>query len=82
MGNVDSTDVIIVGSGVAGLSAALAAAENSDAVVLTKGKATDCCTQFSQGGVAVALSPLDSPELHMEDTLAAGAGLCEPEAVR
>src|SRR5687767_12733622 len=76
------TDFIVVGSGVAGLRAAIALAEQGAAVtVLTKDKASESNTEYAQGGVAVVLSEDDDPDLHEEDTLIAGAGLCDEEAV-
>jgi len=77
------TDVLVLGSGVAGLTAARTAAEAGLSVtVLTKGELAASATRYAQGGVAAALSPADSPELHFSDTLSAGGGLCDPEAVR
>jgi L-aspartate oxidase len=77
------TDVLVLGSGVAGLTAARTAAEAGLSVtVLTKGELAMSATRYAQGGVAAALSPGDSPELHFSDTLSAGGGLCDPEAVR
>ncbi|MEW6471710.1 MAG: FAD-dependent oxidoreductase [Actinomycetota bacterium] len=77
------TDVLVLGSGVAGLTAARTAAEAGLSVtVLTKGELAASATRYAQGGVAAALSPGDSPELHFSDTLSAGGGLCDPEAVR
>jgi L-aspartate oxidase len=75
-------DYIVVGSGIAGLYTALMAQEHGTVLLLTKGSVEDCNTQFAQGGIAAALGKEDSPELHMRDTLAAGAGLCDPEVVR
>jgi L-aspartate oxidase len=76
------TDFIVIGSGVAGLRASVALAESGAAVtVLTKDKASESNTEYAQGGVAVVLSDDDEPELHEEDTLTAGAGLCDPKAV-
>jgi L-aspartate oxidase len=76
-------DVLVLGSGVAGLTAARTAAEAGLSVtVLTKGELAASATRYAQGGVAAALSPGDSPELHFSDTLSAGGGLCDPEAVR
>lgn len=76
------TDFIVIGSGVAGLRASIALAESGARVtVLTKDKASESNTEYAQGGVAVALSDDDNAELHEEDTLVAGAGLCDPEAV-
>ena len=51
-------------------------------LIITKGKIDDCNTRYAQGGIAAAVGPGDSPTLHLQDTLAAGAGLCDPEAVR
>ena len=76
------TDFIVVGSGVAGLRAAIALAERGAAVtVLTKDKASESNTEYAQGGVAVVLSEDDDAELHEGDTLVAGAGLCDERAV-
>ena len=76
------TDFIVVGSGVAGLRAAIALAETGAAVtVLTKDKASESNTEYAQGGVAVVLSDDDDPGLHEGDTLVAGAGLCDERAV-
>jgi L-aspartate oxidase len=74
-------DYIIIGSGIAGLNTALLARQHGSVLILTKGKIDDCNTRYAQGGVAAAIGPGDSPRLHMRDTLDAGAGLCDPEAV-
>ncbi|HEY3176515.1 MAG TPA: L-aspartate oxidase [Candidatus Polarisedimenticolia bacterium] len=75
-------DVIVVGSGVAGLRAAIEAAEGGLGVaLLAKDSATDSSTDLAQGGVAVALSDEDQVGLHYSDTLAAGDGLCDEAAV-
>ena len=77
------TDFIVVGSGVAGLRAALEMARAGARVaVLTKERAAESNTEYAQGGVAVALSEEDEADLHVGDTLAAGAGLCDERAVR
>lgn len=76
-----SYDYIIVGSGIAGLYTALLARQYGTVAILTKGKVDDCNTKFAQGGIAAAIGPYDSPALHVEDTLAAGAGLCNRDAV-
>ena len=78
------TDVVVVGSGVAGLVAALAAAREGLGRVLmvTKSRLEAGSTRWAQGGIAAALAPEDSPHEHLADTLAAGAGLCDEEAVR
>jgi L-aspartate oxidase len=75
-------DYIIVGSGIAGLYIALLAIEQGSVLVLTKGSIDDCNTKYAQGGIAVAVGKHDSPELHFKDTMAAGDGLCDAEAVR
>ena len=76
------TDFIVIGSGVAGLRAAIELAQSgADATVLTKDRASESNTEYAQGGVAVVLSDDDNAELHEEDTLVAGAGLCDPQAV-
>jgi L-aspartate oxidase len=81
--NQRPADVLVLGSGVAGLTAARTAAEAGLSVtLLTKGELAASATRYAQGGVAAALSPNDSPELHFSDTLSAGGGLCDPEAVR
>jgi L-aspartate oxidase len=77
-----SYDYIIVGSGIAGLYAALLAREHGSVLVLTKGSVDDCNTRFAQGGIAAPIGPDDSPQKHLDDTIAAGAGLVDPEAAR
>ncbi len=78
-----AADVVVVGSGIAGLTAALHAADAVDRVLLvTKVHVDDGSTRWAQGGVAAALSPEDSPEEHLADTLVAGVGLCDVDAVR
>jgi L-aspartate oxidase len=74
---------IIIGSGIAGLwTAWRLAAEGQPSLVLTKGKLADSASAWAQGGIAVALGPGDSPSQHAADTLAAGDGMSDPEAVR
>ncbi|GAA1574495.1 L-aspartate oxidase [Streptomyces globosus] len=76
-------DVVVVGSGVAGLTAALrCAAAGRSTVVVTKARLDDGSTRWAQGGIAAALGEGDTPEQHLDDTLVAGAGLCDGEAVR
>ena len=78
-----SVDVIVVGSGIAGLTAALRLRQRVDRVLLvTKTVLPDGSTQWAQGGIAAALDPADSPDEHLHDTLVAGAGVCDEEAVR
>jgi L-aspartate oxidase len=73
--------VLIVGAGLAGLSAALAAAPRRALVLAAVPLGQGCSSAWAQGGMAAALSDGDAPELHAADTIAAGAGLCEPAAV-
>ncbi len=75
-------DYIIAGSGIAGLYAALLAREHGSVLVLTKGSIDECNTRYAQGGIAAAVGPDDSTELHLRDTLEAGAGLVDEEAAR
>lgn len=82
-GWVLDTDVVVVGSGVAGLTAALRCAEAGRRVaVVTKANLDDGSTRWAQGGIAAALGEGDTPEQHLADTLVAGAGLCDEDAVR
>jgi L-aspartate oxidase len=75
-------DYIIVGSGIAGLYSSLLAIKRGSVLILTKGRIDDCNTKYAQGGIAVAMGKDDSPEIHFRDTMAAGDGLCDAEAVR
>jgi len=78
-----AADVVVVGSGVAGLTAALRCeAAGLTTVVVTKARLDDGSTRWAQGGIAAALGEGDTPEQHLDDTLVAGAGLCDEEAVR
>ena len=82
-GWVISADVIVVGSGIAGLTAALRLRQRVDRVLLvTKTVLSEGSTQWAQGGIAAALDPADSAEEHLGDTLVAGAGVCDEDAVR
>ncbi len=76
------TDILIVGSGAAGLTLALRLADNARVSMLSKAGMEDGCTLHAQGGVAAVLDQHDSIESHVEDTLNAGGGLCEPNVVR
>jgi len=76
-----TTDFLIVGSGVAGLRAAIALAEVGHVLVLTKAEPNESNTGYAQGGIAAAVGPDDSPELHGRDTMEAGDGLCRQAAV-
>ena len=75
------TDFLVIGSGVAGLSFALKVADTSSVALITKREIIDANTTFAQGGVASVFDRMDSFDLHINDTLAAGAGLCRPDVV-
>ncbi len=75
-------DTVVVGSGVAGLRTSIALADRSDVILIAKEALDLSNTSWAQGGIAAALSPEDTFDGHVADTLEAGAGLCEPEAVR
>lgn len=77
-----STDFLIIGSGVAGLTFALKAAERGRVIIVTKKDDTESNTNYAQGGVAAVFGSDDDIEEHIRDTIEAGAGLCDPEAVR
>jgi len=76
------TRFLVVGSGVAGLHTAWRASLGAEVMLLTKRSLFDSATAYAQGGIAAALGAGDSPKLHWQDTLAAGAALCDEEAVR
>lgn len=76
------TDFLIIGSGVAGLRAAIELAPHGKVLIVTKDIPTESSTEYAQGGVAVALSDEDEVGIHYEDTLRAGDGLCREEAVK
>ncbi|MGZ4495090.1 MAG: L-aspartate oxidase [Nocardioides sp.] len=75
-------DVVVIGSGIAGLTTALQARAAGSVLVVTKDDLSAGSTQWAQGGIAAALGPGDTPEQHLADTLVAGAGLCDTDAVR
>jgi L-aspartate oxidase len=79
---MNRTRYLVIGSGVAGLHTAWRAADRGEVVVLTKRSLFDSSTSYAQGGIAAAIGAGDSPELHWRDTLAAGAALCDADAVR
>ena len=80
--HTNSADIVVIGAGVAGLSAALAVAGTGhDVVLVTKTELVESNTYHAQGGIAAAIFPDDDPKLHAQDTMAAGHGLCEPKAV-
>lgn len=76
------TDVLIIGGGVAGLRAAIAASASAEVLLLTKDTIDQSNTWYAQGGIAAVLQPADSIESHISDTKIGGAGICDDEAVR
>lgn len=82
MNPAKKTDFLALGSGLAGLTFALRVAEHGAVAVLTKGEVTDSNTSWAQGGIAAAIGEADSWESHERDTMIAGSGLNDPEAVR
>ena len=80
--DVRTYDVVVIGAGVAGLAFSLALPEGWKVALLTKGVLGESNTRYAQGGISAAIGPDDSTRLHEEDTLIAGAGLCDPTAVR
>mgnify|MGYP000480490151 CR=1 FL=1 len=81
-GKVPPAKVFIIGAGVAGLAFTLRLPATWRVALVTKGALGESNTRYAQGGLSAAVGPDDSPLLHEEDTLAAGAGLCDREAVR
>ena len=75
-------DVVVVGSGIAGLTTALKARRAGRVLLVTKTELDAGSTRWAQGGIAAALGPEDTPDQHLTDTLVAGAGLCDEAAVR
>src|SRR5476649_2166878 len=75
------TDVLVIGAGIAGLRAALAVPSPLDVLVVTKDRIAESNSAYAQGGIAGVLAPEDRFENHVEDTLSAGAGLCDPAVV-
>ena len=75
------TDYLVIGSGIAGLRAAITLSEHAQVLIVNKGTSPESSSEYAQGGIAVALESADSVEAHSSDTLEAGRGLCNPEAV-
>jgi L-aspartate oxidase len=82
MNRQHNCDVLIIGSGAAGLTLALNLAQHADVIVLSKGAINEGSTYYAQGGVAAVFDENDSVDSHVSDTLIAGAGICEEDAVR
>ncbi len=82
MANSQAYDVAIIGGGIAGLSVALHLPGHMRVALFTKGQLGESNTRYAQGGLTAALGADDSPDLHFQDTIAAGAGLCDETAVR
>lgn len=78
----DQFDFLIIGTGLAGLNAALLAGEHGSVCLLSKGETSETNTNRAQGGIAAAIAAGDDPQRHAEDTIRAGAGLCDARAVR
>ncbi|MBM7556498.1 L-aspartate oxidase [Halanaerobacter jeridensis] len=76
-----TTDYLVIGTGIAGLTSALELAEAGEVTVLSKESFAESNTRYAQGGIATAWAKEDSPEMHYQDTIKAGAGLCTPCAV-
>lgn len=77
----DMAPYLVIGSGIAGLYTALQLSQSGPVILITKSVLSESNTTYAQGGIAAAISNHDSPELHYEDTIMAGAGLCVSEAV-
>src|SRR6266508_857316 len=76
------SDFIVIGSGIAGLRAAIDLAEAGTVTMFTKAEITESNSMYAQGGIAAAVGRNDDVDKHYADTIAAGAGLCDPDAVR
>ena len=75
-------DVLIIGSGLAGLSSAVKLATHKKVAIISKRKLADSSSHWAQGGIAAVISDDDSPESHINDTKIAGAGLCDPDVTK
>jgi L-aspartate oxidase len=76
------TDILVIGSGIAGLSFALKASRYAKVFIITKKEKAESNTNYAQGGIASVIDKNDAYELHIKDTLISGAGLCHEDAVR
>lgn len=79
---MESVDIIVIGSGIAGLYTSIEASRHFRVAIVNKSSLEECNTKYAQGGIAAAIGPFDSPNLHYSDTLKAGAGLVDPSAAR
>ncbi|MEZ4497399.1 MAG: FAD-dependent oxidoreductase [Thermomicrobiales bacterium] len=79
---IRSFDAVVIGAGVAGLTFALHLPSDRSVLLITKGELGESNTRYAQGGISAAIGSDDSPRLHEIDTIEAGAGLCDPDAVR
>ncbi len=79
--DLHSSDFLVIGSGISGLLFSLKVSKRGSVNLITKRSLTDSATYLAQGGIASVVSPTDSFEKHIEDTIRAGAGLCHPDVV-